>query len=80
MGNLQLLEGLPNEEKLDKDFSIWLEETFQISTIGKTYVDNIYEKTLHTPEYRLSFENSEEFFNRRNDLILQELRKALLAS
>lgn len=28
IGNLQLLESLPNQEKLNKDFVVWLEETY----------------------------------------------------
>ena len=41
IGNLQLLEGLPNEEKLDKDFNIWLEEAFPDIDERNDYIKNI---------------------------------------
>lgn len=69
-----MLEGLHNEEKLDKDFNVWLEKAFP--NIDER---NDYMNKHHIPQnIDLSFENFEEFFNKRNNLISQELRKVLL--
>lgn len=73
IGNLQLLEGLPNQEKSDKDFKMWLEES---------YIDeekqNEYMVKNFIPQYiDLSFDNFTQFIEERNKLILQKLRGAL---
>ena len=62
-----------NQEKLNKDFRMWLEETYQNLEQRKEFM-----KRPYIPQgIDLSFENFEEFFNKRNDLLLEELRKVL---
>jgi hypothetical protein len=50
IGNLQLLEGLPNEEKLDRDFNVWLEKAYP--NIDEK---RVHEKTSYTTKYRFKF-------------------------
>jgi hypothetical protein len=57
IGNLQLLEDLPNEEKLNKDFNIWLEEMHP-----KIEERSEFMRKHYIPQdVDLSFENFEEF-------------------
>lgn len=74
IGNLQLLEGLPNEEKRNLDFTIWLK---------KTYPNEIDRNDFMIKNYiprgiDLSLTNFEEFFIKRNQLISDQLRKLLI--
>lgn len=72
IGNLQLLEGIPNEEKSSKDFKEWLETTY----LGEQSRTEYIEKHL-IPEVDFDFRNFNEFFNRRNDLIFNNLKELL---
>lgn len=73
IGNLQLLEGLPNEEKSDKDFEEWFDETFKDEEEIKDY-----KKKHYIPKsISLEFGNFEEFFEERNKLIEERLNKIL---
>jgi len=73
LGNLQLLEGLPNEEKSNKDFKKWLKETYPHEEQQKEYM----EKHFIPTGINLSFSNFEEFFHERKKLILQRLKEIL---
>ena len=74
IGNLQLLEGLPNEEKRDQDFNVWLENTYP--NISER---NEFKKKHYIPlDIDLSFTNFEEYFTKRNELITLKLRQLLL--
>lgn len=73
IGNLQLLEGIPNEEKSSKDFKEWLEITCPDEQSRKDYM----EKHL-IPDIYLDFGNFEEFMERRNDLISNKFKNLLL--
>jgi hypothetical protein len=73
IGNLQLLEGLPNEEKSNIDFEIWLKQTFPNEDERKEYM----KKHFIPQKIDLSFENFKEFFEERNKLILQQFKKKL---
>jgi len=73
IGNLQLLEGIPNEEKSSRDFKEWVEITYPEEELRKDYM----RKHL-IPDVDLSFNNFEEFINKRNELILNRLKELLL--
>ena len=72
IGNLQLLEATPNEEKNNKDFDEWLNEAFPNPEQLKDY-----KKKHFIPDIDLSFENFEEFLEKREELIIQALKKEL---
>jgi uncharacterized protein with ParB-like and HNH nuclease domain len=74
IGNLQLLPGLANEEKLNAEFDEWLNK------ICLTPAERSEYKFKHyiPAEIDLSFNNFEEFFMKRNELIARELKKILL--
>jgi len=72
LGNLQLLESTPNLEKLNKDFNIWLNETYPNLEGQKAY------KERHLiPDVSLAFDNFREFFQKREKLILKKLKSIL---
>jgi len=73
IGNLQLLEGLPNEEKSSKEFKVWLEETYPNPTERKEFLN----KHLIPEDFDLSFNNFLGFVKRRNEIILQRLKQIL---
>ena len=73
IGNLQLLEGLPNEEKSNTDFKAWLEQTYPSEEERKDYM----KKHFIPQDIDLSFGNFKEFFEKRNKLILQEFKEIL---
>jgi uncharacterized protein with ParB-like and HNH nuclease domain len=73
IGNLQLLEGLPNEEKSNKDFKEWLEETYPDEEERKEFM----KKHLIPQNISLDFNNFEEFIKERNKLIVQKLKEVL---
>lgn len=72
IGNLQLLEGLQNEEKSNRDFSEWFYETYPASEERSLFMTKNY-----IPQgIDLSFDNFEE----RNKLILSRLSADLSSS
>jgi uncharacterized protein with ParB-like and HNH nuclease domain len=73
LGNLQLLEATPNIEKLNKDFDEWL-----ISTYPKTTDQIEYKHKHYIPDVSLSFVNFIDFFEKREELLKEQLRKTLL--
>ena len=73
IGNLQLLEATPNEEKNNKDFVDWLNETFTDLEQLKAYKEKHF-----IPDVNLKFDNFEEFFEAREELIVKALKKALM--
>jgi len=73
VGNLQLLEGLPNEEKSNKEFKVWLEETYPKEDDRKQYM----EKHFIPQNIDLSFKNFKQFFKEREKLILKRLKQVL---
>jgi len=72
LGNLQLLESTPNLEKLDKDFSVWLNEIYPDLKNQKEYK----EKHL-IPDVNLDFNNFVEFFKEREKLIIKKFKDIL---
>lgn len=67
--NLQLLEGLPNQEKSDRDFAAWLASRYPGEAERAAY----RERHL-IPDVDLSFGNFREFYERRRALMLDRLR------
>lgn len=72
IGNLQLLEGIPNMEKKNKPFDKWLKETYRDSIS----LSNYKQKQL-IPEIQPTFVNFLNFLEKREELIKQQLEKEL---
>jgi uncharacterized protein with ParB-like and HNH nuclease domain len=73
--NLQLLEGIPNQEKSDKDFVDWLAGTCKLAEERANYM-----KRHFIPDVDLSFSNFREFVKQRKTLLGDELRRILHVS
>lgn len=73
LGNLQLLEATPNEEKKDKDFDEWLGQAFSGPEQLKAYKEKHF-----IPDVDLGFGNFEEFLGAREELITKALKKELM--
>jgi len=74
LANLQLLQGLPNEEKSDREFEDWLAASQGPPTDLKAY------RTLHMiPDVDLSFKAFSGFVRAREEMILARLKEALSA-
>lgn len=58
---------------MNKDFKIWLEETYPNIEDRKEFMKKHY----IPQDIDLTFENFEEFFNKRSALTFQELRNIL---
>jgi uncharacterized protein with ParB-like and HNH nuclease domain len=75
MPNLQLLEGIPNQEKSNTDFEHWLKSTFRLPEQRQEYM-----KKHFIPDVDLSLANFREFFEKRKSLMKKELKRILHAS
>jgi len=75
IGNLQLLEGLPNQEKSGMDFDKWLRETYPNLDEMNNYLRRNY-----IPDTDLSISNFLEFFNMRENILQKRLTKILMLS
>ena len=64
LANLQLLEGIPNQEKSDKNFNEWLNETYPDENNRKNFMGKNY-----IPNVELTIENFEEFITLRKQLM-----------
>ncbi len=73
IGNLQLLEAIPNIEKQDTEFEIWFKDTYATKLEQKDYCDKHY----IPQDIDLKFNNFKEFFEKREELI-QNVFKAKL--
>jgi len=72
LGNIQLLEGTPNQEKSGKDFSDWIVECYPDMNLRE-----IYKNRNYIPEVDLSLENFPIFIEQRQRLITAEFKKLL---
>ena len=72
LGNLQLLEATPNEEKKATPFKEWIEKTYPDVETRKDYM-----KKNYIPDVNFEFTNFEEFFTAREDMIFEALKKEL---
>ena len=72
--NLQLLDGSQNLEKTDKEFKDWLEE----QDFSKEERKDYFKKNYIPENIELTFKNYNEFFEKREELLLKQLKKILL--
>jgi uncharacterized protein with ParB-like and HNH nuclease domain len=73
IGNLQLLEAIPNIEKNNTDFDVWLEDTVAADALDD------YKKKHYIPKnVDLKFTNFPEFLEKREELLIYQLEKELL--
>ena len=73
LGNLQLLEAIPNIQKSNMDFDEWLEQY-----VPKEARDDYKKKHLIPTSVSLSFDNFEKFFKAREQLIYNTLLEELV--
>ena len=74
LANLQLLEGIPNQEKSGKEFKDWIKEKYPEKNDRKSYM-----KTHYVPDVELSLENFEGFIKERERLITSAFKMLLYA-
>ncbi len=72
LANIQLLEGVPNQEKSGTDFDVWIKEKYPNKDDRKAYMDRNY-----IPDIDLSLENFKEFIEKREKLIVSAFKKLL---
>lgn len=72
LANIQLLEGIPNQEKSGKDFDKWVKERYPDKNDRKSYMDKHY-----IPDVELSLENFKTFVEEREKLIIAAFKKLL---
>ncbi len=72
LANLQLLEGVPNQEKSGKDFLEWIKEKYPNSNDRKAYMERHY-----IPDVDLSLQNFRQFIQERKKLITVAFKKLL---
>lgn len=73
LGNLQLLEEVPNKEKNARFFKDWVEEQYPDSEQRKDYM-----KKHYIPDVDFVFLNFEKFFTERENLLCDALKKELM--
>ena len=73
IGNLQLLEELPNKEKNNTEFKTWLEQNYADADKLKAYREKHY-----ILDVGVEFTNFEEFFLEREKLLVKALKAALI--
>jgi hypothetical protein len=72
IGNLQLLEGIPNMEKNAMDFDKWLSERIPADKVSA------YKEIHLIPDVDLSFSHFDKFLEEREKLMLAKLKKELV--
>jgi len=72
LANLQLLEGVPNQEKSGTDFGIWIKEKYPNKDDRKIYMQRNY-----IPDIDLSLGNFKEFIEEREKLLVSAFKKLL---
>ena len=73
IGNLQLLEGIDNSSKYNKDFKSWFENSYPTAEAQSTYK----QKHLLPDNIDFDFINFPEFYEARKTLIVEKLKKEL---
>ncbi len=73
LGNLQLLEATPNEEKKATPFEVWMDENYADPDQRKDYM-----KKNYIPDVDFALTNFEEFITEREALITAALKKELM--
>jgi hypothetical protein len=72
LSNLQLLEGVPNQEKSGKKIDEWMQETYPNEADRATY-----RKKNYIPEMELSIANFLPFIQSRKELLVAEFQHLL---
>lgn len=72
LANLQLLEGVPNQEKSGKDFHVWIKEKYPNEKDRKAYMERNY-----IPDIDLTLENFRQFVEEREKLLVAEFKKLI---
>ena len=72
LANIQLLEGIPNQEKSGKDFDKWIKEQYPDKKDRNAYMSKHY-----IPDVDLSLENFQEFIEEREKLIIAVFKRLL---
>ena len=72
LANLQLLQGLPNQEKSDQEFEAWVRDEHPTPQDLEHY-----RKNHLIPDVDLSFENYPVFLQAREEMIKKRLREIL---
>jgi len=72
LANLQLLEGVPNQEKSAKDFDVWIKEKYPNENDRQAYMERHY-----IPDIDLTLENFRQFVEERTKLIVSAFKKLL---
>jgi hypothetical protein len=73
LANLQLLEGIPNQEKAGKDFKAWLFETYPSKSDRTDYM-----KKHYIPDVDLSIQNFLQFIRERQALMTDAFKRILV--
>ncbi len=72
LANLQLLEGIPNQEKSGKEFDVWIKEKFPNKKDRKAYMERHY-----IPDVDLTLDNFRQFIEERETMLVMEFKKLL---
>jgi hypothetical protein len=72
IANLQLIEGIPNQEKSGKEFSKWIEEKYPNEKERKQYMERHY-----IPDCSLEMINFRDFIEKRKNLIVDAFKKLI---
>ncbi|SHI07472.1 DUF262 domain-containing protein [Clostridium grantii] len=73
IGNLQLLESIPNIEKSNMDFDKWIDETIPAGAVDE------YKTKHYIPKHmNLGIINFQQFLEEREKIIIDKLQQALL--
>lgn len=72
IANLQLLEGIPNQEKSGKEFSKWMEEKYPNKKERTQYMERHY-----IPDCSLEMTNFKEFIEKRKNLIVDAFKNLI---
>ncbi|GAA7413910.1 DUF262 domain-containing protein [Helicobacter pylori] len=72
--NLQLLEGVENQAKKDKDPEVWLKEEYK----DERAIEEYKKRNYIDPTLKLEWENIKEFREKREEAIIKKLKEVLL--
>ncbi len=72
--NFQLLEGIENSAKKDKDPEVWLKEEYK----DEQDIEEYKRKNYIDPTLKLEWENIKEFRKKREEAIIKRLKEELL--
>ncbi|MGC5328191.1 GmrSD restriction endonuclease domain-containing protein [Brevibacillus sp. SYSU BS000544] len=70
--NLQLLEGVPNQQKSNMNFNEWIVKTYPDLSKSKDYMEKHY-----IPNIDLKLTNSDNFIEQRRQLFISQLTSIL---